>query len=203
MSKSIDTAATVHKELFGVFQLYTVNKAPVAILQRITCQRMRVIMSHHDASSSDQHFHGICWMLASKPVGKHNGAEPTTLYIDLSLNKGCSCFGSKHSVSFCLNLRKVAHCRTIYVNLLFISSLSFKICLQLSLTLLTQMFFCSLRTCRLHSSLCLLSVQLLHSFHLSPNWDSTLLILVKIRQMRRICSTCCTFQNEKSGTNTM
>ena len=35
LSKSIDTAATVHKGPFGVFLLYTVSKVPVAILQRI------------------------------------------------------------------------------------------------------------------------------------------------------------------------
>ena len=32
----------------------------------------RAIMSHHDASSSDQHFPGICWMLTNKRAGKHN-----------------------------------------------------------------------------------------------------------------------------------
>ena len=72
LSKSIDTAATVHKGLFRVFQLYTVSKAPLAILRRVTCQGLKAIMSHHDASSSDQHFHGNCWMLANKRARKHN-----------------------------------------------------------------------------------------------------------------------------------
>ena len=72
LSKSIDTAATVHKELFDVFQLHTVSKAPLAFLQRVTYQRFREIMSHRDASSSDQHFHGSCWVLANKRAGKHN-----------------------------------------------------------------------------------------------------------------------------------
>ena len=65
LSKSIDNAATVHKGLFGVFQLYTVSKVALAILQRVTCQGFRAIMSNHDASSAGQHFPGICWMLAN------------------------------------------------------------------------------------------------------------------------------------------
>ena len=75
LSKSIDTAATVNKGLFGVSQLYTVSKAPSANLRRGTCQGSRAIMSHHDASSHDPHFHGIWWMLANQRAGKHNSAE--------------------------------------------------------------------------------------------------------------------------------
>ena len=72
LSKSIDTAATVNKGLFGVSQLYTVSKAPSANLRRVTCQGSRASMSHHDASSHDPDFHGICWMLANQRAGKHN-----------------------------------------------------------------------------------------------------------------------------------
>ena len=70
LSKLIDTAATVHKGLFRVLKLYTVSKAPLAILRRVACQEFRAIMSHHDALSSDQHFPRICWMLANKSAGK-------------------------------------------------------------------------------------------------------------------------------------
>ena len=70
LSKLIDTAATVHKGLFGVFQLYTVSKAPLAILRRVTFQGLGAIMSNH-ASTSDQYFPIICCMLANKRAGKH------------------------------------------------------------------------------------------------------------------------------------
>ena len=113
LSKSMDTAATVHKGPFGVFQLYTVSKAPLAILRRVTCQGFRAIMSLHDASSSDRHFPGIRWMLANKRAKKHNWAERTTLYIDLNLNEGSSRFGSRHYASFCLNPRRFVHARKI------------------------------------------------------------------------------------------
>ena len=72
LSKSIDTAASVHKLLFSVFQLYAVNEAPYANLRPVTCQGFRAIMSHHNASSSDKDFLIICCMLAKKRAGKHN-----------------------------------------------------------------------------------------------------------------------------------
>ena len=48
------------------------------------------------------------------------------------------------------------------------SAHSCKICLGLSLTLLTLIFFCSLRSCRLHLSSSP-ALQLLHSFSLGVN----------------------------------
>ena len=75
LSKSFDTAATVHKGLSGVFQSYTLTKVPLAIIRRVKRQGFRAIMSHHDASLSDKHFRGICLMLANKRAVNHNGAE--------------------------------------------------------------------------------------------------------------------------------
>ena len=71
LSKSIDTSATAHKGLFGVQQLYTVSNATSAIFWRFTCHGLRSVMSHHDASPSDNHFYAICWMLANQCAEKH------------------------------------------------------------------------------------------------------------------------------------
>ena len=54
LSKSIDTPTTVNTGLIGVFQLYTVSTAPVAIVRGATCQGLRASCSfmrnHHQAS---------------------------------------------------------------------------------------------------------------------------------------------------------